>query len=208
MWNNEEKELIINFVQENPCRNYTSKRMIHEDLRRLTVPGKTPAQIVAQAMFMFKRVRQIYRARLRADRIPTVAGSSTYGFDRLLPLMRDSIPVLIPPTLSETTAPSDDLGQFTDQEEQPRSPVEEDTIPWQPTEVKKDRFKVVKAKIQLRRSRMEFEIRKWETELALKERMMERELALKERALALEERKLALEERKVDLGRKRLDLEL
>lgn len=91
MWKNDEKDVIINVLVANPTMNFTARKSIHEKLIGVTVPGKTTVQIVQQAVYMIRRVRDIYRTRHTTGQGSTTAeiigDCTTYGYDLLEPLV-------------------------------------------------------------------------------------------------------------------------
>lgn len=96
-WTNAEKNLLIDWVLEHPCRSYTSKRTLTEDLEGLYIPGKPSKDIVLQAMYVFRRVRNIYKARNQTGQGSTAQEAqgvgTTYRYSDLEPLVCETVTV-------------------------------------------------------------------------------------------------------------------
>lgn len=238
-WNNSEKDTLINYVMTHPFRSYTRPRSIREDMSGLAIPGKTAGNIVQQAMYMFRRVKEIYKSRLLTDQGSTGEEvATTYGYDKLLPLIRSTIPIPPPVDASREGDLVPEPAQTLAVEVQRQSAVN-DTKPQknyttapnpsivtrapgrssQNTSFKglivaadeiarSDQLAIERGRLKVAEAKVQLKSRS----LDIEEKRMKMEFSLEERRMekkfALAERRMALEEKKLELERRRLDSSL
>lgn len=228
---------MINYLIKHPPERY-SKKTLTENLSGLTIPGKTAKNIVHQAMYMFRRVREIYQSSLKMGETgerPTGVGI-TYGYDKLLPLIRSQISIRQSGDASREGDTDSEPAQTLTVDGQRQKTYTPAQTPLAPTPskvttapeqkephnglivaaddatrrdqlaIERGRLKVSMAKVQLKRRRLDIEERRMKMELSLEERRMQKSFELEEKKLALEERNIALEEEKFKLERRRLIL--
>lgn len=226
-WSRDEKDHIINFMIDNRNKCYRNKKSIQSSLDTLQIDWRTQESIAKQAFYMISKVKLIFKARnmtgqgATEGQIHGIKSSSTYGYDRILPLVCGSVALPLPNNLTvergiSTASQQPPSPEMSTPSTSATTTVEEQIAPQSTPRAKFQRPprrlpECASLLVELRNLQDQQERQTKEAtdlrRLELEEKIKYREL--EEKKLAFEEKKLAQEkwikEREFELARARLN---
>lgn len=109
IWTPAEKDQLINFMVEHPNINYKCTRAVKEGMFGLIIEGKTTNSMIKQVAYMVKQVQLVYKNRHETGQgslaTQTQGKRSTYGYNRLIPLLYETVPLVEDDDLTEHGEP-------------------------------------------------------------------------------------------------------
>lgn len=202
IWSKEEKNVLIQFIADNPHESYNNYEAISKAVsNKLKIPGKTFKNIVSQVQYMEKKVLEVYARRIHG-RGSTISGdNATYGFTRLYPVFCKNM--ILPTDLAADRPPSVPATKISVEQQQPNLQVEDlpldcridqETIVEQvksvpllrkiqepragpiarkQLEISTAQLRIAEADLEIKKKKLEWKRGKWQKEVALKEREIE-----------------------------------